>query len=132
MPSPFKFTKQGESGIEVSEVMPHLAKQVDDITVIRSMFTPHIAHESSLFVMHSGRMFPGRPSLGAWVVYGLGTENRNLPAYVVLDDPRGCPSTTSRTGRQGSCRPSTRGPGSGPRVRRYSTCIPGRNGPVRW
>ena len=91
MPSPFKFTKQGESGIEVSEVMPHLAKQVDDITVIRSMFTPHIAHESSLFTMHSGRMFPGRPSLGAWVVYGLGTENRNLPAYVVLDDPKGLP-----------------------------------------
>lgn len=91
MPSPFKFTKGGESGIEVSEVMPHLAKQVDDITVIRSMFTPHIAHESSLFVMHSGRMFPGRPSLGAWVVYGLGTENRNLPAYVVLDDPKGLP-----------------------------------------
>ena len=91
MPSPFKFAKHGESGIEVSEVMPHLAEQVDDITVIRSMFTPHIAHESSLFTMHSGRMFPGRPSLGAWVVYGLGTENRNLPAYVVLDDPKGLP-----------------------------------------
>ena len=91
MPSPFKFAKHGESGIEVSEVMPHLARRVDDITVIRSMFTPHIAHESSLFTMHSGRMFPGRPSLGAWVVYGLGTENQNLPAYVVLDDPKGLP-----------------------------------------
>ena len=91
MPSPFKFAKRGQSGIEVSEVMPHLAKRVDDIAVIRSMFTPHFAHESSLFVMHSGRMFPGRPSLGAWVVYGLGTENRNLPAYVVLDDPKGLP-----------------------------------------
>ena len=91
MPSPFKFSKHGESGIEISEIMPHLASQADDITVIRSMFTPHMAHESSLFTMHSGRMFPGRPSLGAWIVYGLGSENQDLPAYVVLDDPKGLP-----------------------------------------
>ena len=91
MPSPFKFAKHGKSGIEISEIMPHLASQVDNITVIRSMFTTHMAHESSLFIMHSGRMFSGRPSLGAWVVYGLGTENQNLPAYVVLDDPKGLP-----------------------------------------
>ena len=64
MPSPFKFDKHGESGIEVSEIMPHLAKRVDDLAVIRSMFTTHMAHEASLFIMQSGRMFPGRPSLG--------------------------------------------------------------------
>ena len=91
MPSPFPFAKHGESGIDVSDVMPHIAKRVDDLAVIRSMFTTHIAHEASLFIMHSGRLFPGRPSLGAWVVYGLGSENQNLPAYVVLDDPKGLP-----------------------------------------
>ena len=92
MPSPFKFAKHGESGIEVSEILPHLATQVDHLTVIRSMFTTHMAHEASLYLVQSGRMFPGRPSLGAWVVYGLGTENQNLPAYVVLDDPKGLPT----------------------------------------
>jgi len=91
MPSPFKFQKHGQSGIEVSELLPHLAKRVDDIAVIRSMFTTHIAHDFALFIMHTGRMIPGRPSLGSWVVYGLGSENRNLPAYVVLDDPKGLP-----------------------------------------
>ena len=91
MPSPFKFDKHGESGIEVSEVMPHLAKRVDDLAVIRSMFTTHMAHEAALFIMQSGRMFPGLPTLGAWVVYGLGSENQTLPAYVVLNDPKGLP-----------------------------------------
>jgi hypothetical protein len=91
MPSPFKFQKHGQSGIEVSELLPHLAKRVDDIAVIRSMFTTHIAHDFALFIIHTGRMIPGRPSLGSWVVYGLGSENQNLPAYVVLDDPKGLP-----------------------------------------
>ena len=92
LPSPFKFAKHGESGISVTEIMPHLAKRVDDLAVIRSIFTTHMAHEAALFIMHSGRMFPGRPSLGAWMVYGLGTENQNLPAYVVLDDPKSLPT----------------------------------------
>ena len=91
MPSPFRFSQHGESGIELSELLRHLAGQVDDIAVIRSMFTTHISHEASLFIMQSGRMFPGRSALGAWVIYGLGTENQNLPAYVVLDDPLGLP-----------------------------------------
>src|SRR3989441_976395 len=89
--SPFRFAQHGQSGIWVSEVMPHLAKHVDDIAVIRSMFTTHPNHEPALFVIHSGRTIPGRPSLGAWVIYGLGSENQNLPAYVVLDDPLGLP-----------------------------------------
>lgn len=91
MPSPFKFAKHGQSGVEISEIMPHLAKRADDIAVIRSMFTTHLSHENALFIMQSGRMLPGRPSLGSWVVYGLGSENQNLPAYVVLDDPKGLP-----------------------------------------
>lgn len=91
MPSPYKFAKYGRSGIEVSELLPHLAKQIDDVAVIRSMHTTHIAHDFALFIMHTGRMLPGRPTLGSWVVYGLGSENQNLPAYVVLDDPKGLP-----------------------------------------
>ena len=91
MPSPFKFAKQGQSGIEMSELMPHLAEQADEVALIRSMFTTHFNHEPAVFMMQSGSMFAGRPSTGAWVVYGLGTENQNLPAYVVLDDPKGLP-----------------------------------------
>jgi hypothetical protein len=91
MPSPFQFRKHGQSGIEVSELLPHTARHVDDMAIVRSMYTTHLAHEAALFIMHSGRMLPGRPSLGAWVVYGLGTVNQNLPAYVVLDDPKGLP-----------------------------------------
>ena len=91
MPSPFKFVKSGQSGTEIADVMPHLAKQVDDIALIRSMFTTHFTHEPALFIMQTGRMLSGRPSMGAWVVYGLGSENQNLPAYVVLDDPKALP-----------------------------------------
>lgn len=91
MPSPFKFAKHGDSGIDVSELLPQLAQRTDDIAVIRSMFTTNFNHEPAIFIMQSGRMFTRRPSLGAWVVYGLGSENENLPAYVVLDDPKGLP-----------------------------------------
>jgi hypothetical protein len=91
MPSPFKFAKHGQSGIEVSELLPHTARHVDDMAIVRSMYTTHLAHEAALFIIHSGRMLPGRPSLGAWISYGLGSENQNLPAYVVLDDPKGLP-----------------------------------------
>jgi hypothetical protein len=91
MPSPYRFSRHGESGLEISELLPHLGTVADDITVVRSMFTTHLAHEAALFLMHGGRILPTRPSLGAWIVYGLGSENRNLPAYVVLDDPKGLP-----------------------------------------
>lgn len=89
--SPFKFQQYGQSGIWMSDLMPHLAGQVDNIAVVRSMYTTHPNHEPALFVIHSGRTIPGRPSIGAWVIYGLGSENQNLPAYVVLDDPLGLP-----------------------------------------
>jgi hypothetical protein len=91
LPSPFKFSKRGKCGMEISEVLPHLAGCVDDITLIRSMYGEHFNHEPSLYLMHTGRTLPGRPSLGSWVVYGLGSENQNLPAYVVLDDPKKLP-----------------------------------------
>jgi hypothetical protein len=91
MRSPYKFRRHGECGMAVSEVMPHLAKQVDDIALIRSMHTTTFAHEHALYKIHSGRMLSAYPTLGSWVTYGLGSENQNLPAYVVLDDPAGLP-----------------------------------------
>ena len=77
--------------IAVTDILPHTAECVDEMTVIRSMHTEHINHEPALWMMHTGRTMPGRPSMASWVVYGLGSENRNLPAYVVLDDPQGLP-----------------------------------------
>jgi hypothetical protein len=91
MRSPFQFRRHGRVGVWVSEVMPHLARQVDDLAVIRSMYTTNLTHEPAIYLIHSGRMGPGCPSLGSWVVYALGSENQNLPAYVVLDDPLGLP-----------------------------------------
>jgi hypothetical protein len=91
MRSPYKFAQHGKSGIWLSEVMPHLTQIVDDIAVIRSMYNTHPNHEPALYKIHSGQMLPGLPALGAWVTYGLGTVNQNLPAYIVLDDPLGLP-----------------------------------------
>src|SRR5262245_45822066 len=91
MRSPFKFAQHGQCGMWVSDALPHLARQVDDIALIRSMYTTNLTHEPALYLIQSGKMGPGRPTLGAWVVYGLGSENQNLPAYVVLDDPLGLP-----------------------------------------
>src|SRR5437867_6252510 len=63
MPSTYKFAKHGQSGVEISEALPHLATCVDDITIVRSMFTTHLAHEAAIYLMHGGRIFPSRPSL---------------------------------------------------------------------
>jgi hypothetical protein len=84
MPSPFKFAKQGQAGIEVSELFPHLSRCIDDICVIRSMHTNLPNHEPSFLMMNSGETQPTRPSMGSWLTYGLGSENQNLPGYVVL------------------------------------------------
>jgi hypothetical protein len=91
MRSPFKFAQHGQCGMWVSDALPHLARQVDDLALIRSMHTTNLTHEPAIYLIQSGKMGPGRPTLGAWVVYGLGSENQNLPAYVVLDDPLGLP-----------------------------------------
>jgi hypothetical protein len=84
MPSPFSFAAHGESGVVMSELFPHLSKFADDLCVIRSMHTDTPNHEPGLLLMHSGHQQPTRPSLGSWCSYGLGPENRNLPAFVVL------------------------------------------------
>jgi hypothetical protein len=84
MPSPFTFTKYGQSGIEVSELFPNIARCVDDLCILRSMHTNTPNHEPSLLMMNSGETQPTRPSLGSWLCYGLGSENQNLPGYVVL------------------------------------------------
>ncbi|MBA3483909.1 MAG: DUF1501 domain-containing protein [Pirellulales bacterium] len=91
LPSPFKFTRHGRSGIELSEVLPHLGPCVDDITFIRSMHTEHVNHEPALWAMHTGQIIPGRPCMPAWVLFGLGSANDNLPAFIVLDDESGLP-----------------------------------------
>ena len=82
--SPYKFKKSGESGVEFSETLPHIADHADEIAVIRSMFTEHRNHEQALWMMHTGLTVAGRPSIGAWASYALGSESRDLPAYVVL------------------------------------------------
>jgi Protein of unknown function (DUF1501) len=84
LPSPFTFQKHGQSGIEMSEIFPNLGACADDLCVIRSMYTDRPNHEPSLFLMNCGEKLPGRPSMGSWLTYGLGTENQNLPGYVVL------------------------------------------------
>ena len=84
MRSPFKFKKYGQSGIEVSEIFPHLGATIDDICVIKSMHTDLPFHEPSLFMLNCGQRLPGYPSMGSWLTYGLGTVNRNLPGYVVM------------------------------------------------
>ena len=89
MGSPFKFAQHGQAGTWVSELMPNVARHIDDIAIVRSMFNTHQNHEPALFKIQSGKLMPGLPSIGAWVTYGLGSENQNLPAYVVLDSPDG-------------------------------------------
>ena len=84
--SPYAFEPRGDSGIVMSELFPNLAKVADDITLVRSMRTNEINHGSGELFFHTGHGRMGRPSFGAWTAYGLGTENENLPAYVVLKD----------------------------------------------
>jgi hypothetical protein len=90
-PSYWPFKQRGKSGRWVSALFPHLGECVDDLCFIHSMVSKSNAHGPALFMMNSGFVLPGFPSMGSWVTYGLGTENRNLPAFVVLPDPRGFP-----------------------------------------
>ncbi|WP_235905157.1 DUF1501 domain-containing protein [Tautonia marina] len=83
-PSPFRFRRYGESGIEVSELFAETAKHIDDIAVIRSMYAQVPNHEPSLMLMNCGDSVQSRPSVGSWVLYGLGTENQNLPGFLAL------------------------------------------------
>jgi hypothetical protein len=83
-PSPFKFRRYGQSGIEVSELFSRTAEHIDDIAVIRSMYAQAPNHEPSLMLMNCGDSVQARPSVGAWLLYGLGTENRNLPGFIAM------------------------------------------------
>src|SRR5262245_55393891 len=88
---PWKFQKHGKSGTEVSELLPHLSRIVDDITIVRSMHTGVNNHGQSIYALANGRIFGGHPVLGSWLLYGLGSASQNLPAYVALPDPASLP-----------------------------------------
>ncbi|MDX1933403.1 MAG: DUF1501 domain-containing protein [Capsulimonadales bacterium] len=91
MKSPFAFKKYGKSGIEVSELYPHVGECVDDICFFRSIYGDSNNHAPALFEMNTGTILQGSPAMGSWVTYGLGSENRNLPGFVVMLDSRGGP-----------------------------------------
>ena len=83
--SPFEFKQHGQSGAPVSDLFPHIATCVDDLTIVRSMVSDHSEHTAANYFMHSGSGFQGRPSMGGWVVYGLGSDCANLPGFIVLE-----------------------------------------------
>ena len=91
MASPYEFKRHGQSGIAISELFPHLGTVADDLCVIKSLHSLSNNHSPAIFLMNSGNIRPGNPSLGSWVTYGLGTENQNLPAFIVMYDWRGGP-----------------------------------------
>jgi hypothetical protein len=88
---PWKWRRFGQCGMELSELVPHLGSIADDITLIRSMHTGVNNHGQSIYALHHGRVTAGRPVLGSWLTYGLGSESQRLPAFVVLTDPGGLP-----------------------------------------
>ncbi len=88
-PSRYKFPRHGQSGIEISEMLPYLSQHADDLCVIRSMHTEAINHDPAATFIQTGSVFPGRPSMGAWLNYGLGSENADLPAFVALTSGTG-------------------------------------------
>lgn len=97
MDTPFAFRRYGNAGIEMAEVVPHIGSVADELCLIRSMHTGHNNHTESLVMFMTGKIFQGRPSFGSWISYALGTENQNLPAYIVLRDPEGYNTSGSLT-----------------------------------
>jgi hypothetical protein len=94
--SPFKFAKYGQCGMDVSELLPHIATCVDDMAFVRSVQADNGNHPAAVFQMNTGFVTPGNPSIGAWLTYGLGAENQSLPAYVALPDFRSIPFSGSQ------------------------------------
>jgi hypothetical protein len=88
---PWKWERYGQCGMELSELVPHLGAIADDVTLIRSMHTGVNNHGQSIYALHHGRITAGRPVLGSWLTYGLGSESQQLPSFVVLTDPGGLP-----------------------------------------
>ncbi|MFM8880571.1 MAG: DUF1501 domain-containing protein, partial [Verrucomicrobiota bacterium] len=87
------FRQHGQSGLWCSDAFPHLSRHMDKLAVVKSLYSDSFAHGSAVLQMNTGRILQGHPSLGAWLSYGLGTVNQNLPGYVVMLDPRGGPTT---------------------------------------
>ena len=85
--SPWEFKKYGESGVEISSLFPQLANLADDLCVIRSLHTDGQAHGQAIMKLHTGSENQVRPSMGSWVLYGLGTENQNLPGFITISPP---------------------------------------------
>lgn len=94
--SAFPFEKYGKCGMEVSSLFPHLATCVDDMAFVRSIQTENGNHPAAVFLMNTGVVIPGKPSMGSWITYGLGTDNQSLPAFVVLPDFRSLPFSGSQ------------------------------------
>ena len=105
----YKFAQHGDCGMWMADTLPHTSQLADDICLINSMWTDHPNHDNALYKIHSGRLFMGYPTLGAWTVYGLGSENQNLPAYVVLNDPLGPPKNGTRNWTAGFLPPLYQG-----------------------
>jgi hypothetical protein len=89
--SPWKFSKYGQCGREVSTLFPHLSQRVDDLCFVRSFYTESTVHAPAMYQVNTGRILMGYPSMGSWITYGLGSESENLPAYVVMPQPEGTP-----------------------------------------
>src|SRR2546423_870338 len=89
MPTPVTFKKYGSNGLDVSEMMQNMGSVIDDVCVLRSMYSFNPTHTPALGLYHTGTILLNRPSLGSWISYGLGTENQNLPAFVALDSGQG-------------------------------------------
>ena len=87
----YRLRRRGEAGLWCSDKFPHLAKHMDKLCLVKSLYSDSFAHGSALLQMNSGRFIQGAPTLGSWMSYGLGTENENIPSYVVMLDPRGGP-----------------------------------------
>ena len=106
LPSPFEFKQYGRGGVHVSSLLPNLASTIDDICVIKSMYTFNPTHTPARSLFHTGNIAATRPSMGAWISYGLGSENKNLPGFVVLG-----PGRMRRAGLRApaSCRRNIRG-----------------------
>src|SRR5262245_35599344 len=104
MPSPWKFKKYGQCGMEISDLFPNVAQHPDDLALIRSMNALSPAHGPALFQMNTGTILAGAPSVGSWITYGLGSENTNLPGYIVFTDYRGGPINGSPNWGTATCR----------------------------
>ena len=117
MPPVKPLRPRGESGLEISDLMPHLAKVADELCVVRSCHGDSVNHPQSVYQMNTGSILMGKPCLGSWVAYGLGTDNQNMPAFVVLPDPGG--------GLKGG--PPAWGSGYLPAVYQGTTIRPGRH-----